>query len=74
MASFVWNFQLPALLGSCFYLTEELLKLSVNFLCCCMFRETFYDPRAYSGFLESYIRNKRSRDPEMTTACTHSKG
>jgi hypothetical protein len=34
------------------------------------FQESFYDPTAHSGYLENYIRNKRSRDPEITTTWT----
>jgi len=35
-----------------------------------LLQEYLYDSKSHKGYLESYIRNKRSRDPEVTTLWT----
>jgi len=37
------------------------------------FQEQFYDPVSLTGFLEYNIRQKRSRDPKITTLWTNAK-
>ena len=44
----------------------------VNIRCRCVtYQEQFYDAKAHTGHLESYIRGRRHRDPEIATLWTH---
>jgi len=54
-------------ISECFLVLE-----CFSFYCLC--QETFYDRVSHSGYLENYIRNKRSRDQEITTCWSHKNG
>lgn len=36
-----------------------------------IYQETFYDAKSHTGYLEMYIRNRRSRDADITTLWKH---
>jgi hypothetical protein len=53
-----------------FYLaTNSILSMFTPFS---SLQDSIYDPRSHTGHLVSYIRCRRSRDPEITTLWTHS--